>query len=368
MYFPYADPSVLFAILMIVLFMLVPSALVSAIATLFFCLLDRIRSRRVQVALVLTAGIAFIIGERPFHMFVYTSLGANELMMLGPLYSLVDLIPQVFILGTGVIVSFLIIREHLTLKQAWAGVFVAGTIAITIDFLNNFMISMGPHHGESSAIFSMPYFDLIGRSGEVLLIFVVASVVFGMYIFIRQAGTLAAGHRHQRGIRTAVVAGLLVTLPAAAAGGLAVYVATIMSKCSGRLMPILLSLGAMAVVGIGGSILMGIPDIGRIVSLFFIPTVVMAFAAIIPFVYIAPGIPKTWQPVILLAGTAAADLALSAIAMVLDLGDRLTADPLTILTFAEGGIIFAALAFIAGNYLVARDGRARPVPVTEDAP
>lgn len=368
MSFPYVDPSILFAILMITLFMLIPSAFAAGFATLLFCLLDRIRSRRVQIAIVLCAGILFIIGERPFHVFAYTSLGANELMLLGPLYSLVDLIPQAFILGTGFIVSFLLIRDHLGLKRAWAGVFVAGTIAITIDFLKNFMISMGPHHGESTAIYSMPYYDVIGRSGEVLLIFIIASALFGMYLFIRRAGTLAAGHRHQRGIQTAVVAGLLVTLPAAAAGGLAVYFETIMSKCSGRLVPMLLSLGAMVAVGIGGSFLMGIPDIERILNLAFIPTIVMAFAAVIPFVYFASGIPKTWQPVILLVGTAVADLALTGIAILLDLGDRLTADPLTILTFAEGGIILAALTFAAGNYLVTRHDRTWPAPVAEEVP
>lgn len=368
MYFPYADPSILFAILALVLFMLIPSALAAGFATLLFCLLDRIRSRSLQIAIVLVAGIAFIIGERPFHVFAYTSLGANELMLLGPLFSLVDMIPLALILSTGVLVSFLLIREHLGLKRAWAGVFVAGTIAIAVDFLKNFLIAFGPPNGRSSAIYSMPYYDLISRSGEVLLIFIAASAVFGMYIFIRQAGTLASGRRHQRGIRMAVVAGLLITLPAAAAGGLAVYLASICSKCSGRLVPMLLSLAAMVGVGIGGSLLRGIPGIEMLVGLFIIPTVVMAFAAVIPFVYFASGIQKTWQPVILLAGTAAADLALSAIAVFLDLGDRLTADPLTILTFAEGGIILAAFAFAAGNYLVARHGPARLLPDAEEAP
>jgi len=368
MYSPYADPSILFALLAIALFILVPSALASGFAVLLFCLVDRIKSRWLQIALVLAAGIAFIIGERPFHVFMYRSLGANELMLLGPLFSLVDMIPLALILGTGVLVSFLLIRDYLPLKRAWVGVFVAGTIAIAADFLKNFLIAFGPPNGGSSAIYSMPYYDLISRSGEVLLIFVAASAVFGMYLFVRQAGNLAAGHRHKRGILTAVVTGLLVTLPAAAAGGLAVYLAAICSKCSGRLVPMLLSLGAMVAVGIGSSLLMGIPDIERIVGLFFIPAVVMAFAAVIPFVYFASEIPKTWQTVILLAGTAAADLALSAIAVLLDLGNRLTADPLTILTFAEGGIILAALAFAAGNYLVARQERARPVPVAEETP
>jgi hypothetical protein len=368
MYFPYADPSILFAIIALALFTLVPSALAAGFSALLFCLLDRIRSRRVQMALVLAVGILFIVGERAFHVFAYRSLGANELMLLGPLFSLVDMIPLALILGTGVLVSFLLIRDHLGLKRAWVGVFVAGTIAIAVDFLKNFLVAFGPPNGGSSAIYSMPYFDLISRSGEVLLIFIAASAVFGIYVFIRNAGTLAAGHRHKRGILAAVVTGLLVTLPAAAAGGLAVYFATLGSKYSGRLIPMLLSLCAMVAVGIGGSLLMGIPDIDRMVGLFIIPTVVMAFAAIIPFVYFASQIPKFWQPVILLTGTVAADLVLSAIAVLLDLGDRLTADPLTILTFAEGGIILAALAIFAGNYLVARYYGSRTIPLAEDVP
>ncbi|AGB02884.1 hypothetical protein [Methanoregula formicica] len=368
MNFPYPDPLLLFALLALALYILIPSALAAGFAVLLFCLLDRIRSRRVQIALVLAVGILFIVGERSFHVFAYQSLGANELMLLGPLFSLIDMIPLALILGTGVIVSFLLIRDHLGLKRAWAGVFVAGTIAIGVDFVKNFLVAFGPPNGRSTAIYSMPYYDLISKFGEVLLIFVAASAVFGMYIFIRYAATLAAGHRSKRGIHAAVVIGLLVTLPAAAVGGLAVYLATLCSKCSGRLVPILLALGAMVVVGTGGSFLMGIPDIERMVGLFIIPTIVMALAAIIPFVYFSRTIPKTWQPVILFTGTAAADLALSAIAVLLDLGDRLTSDPITILTFAEGGIILAALAFAAGNYLVARLDHAGPVPVVEELP
>jgi hypothetical protein len=368
MYSPYADPSILFAILLIVLFMLVPSALVSGFITLLFCLLDRIRSRRVQIAIVLAAGIVFIVGERPFHVFVYTSLGANELMLLGSLFSLVDMIPQAFILGTGVLVSFLLIRDHLLLKRAWAGLFVAGTIAITIDFLKNFMTSMGSNPGGTSEIYSIPYIDVIGRTSEVLLIFVIASAVFGAFIFLRHTSAVTAGHKHRKGILAAVAIGLLVTTPAAAAGGLAVYIATLFSNYPKRLAPMLLSLATMIVFGIGGSLLMGVSGMERAVDIFIIPTIVMAFAAVIPFVYCAPAIPKTWQPVILLAGTAAADLALSAIAIFLDLGNRLTADPLTILTFAEGGIIFAALAFVLGKYVITRHDRAQSLPVAEEAP
>lgn len=368
MYSPFADPSFFFAILMIVLLMLVPSALMSGFITLLFCLLDRIRSRRVQVAIVLAAGIIFIAGERPFHVFIYTSLGANELMLLGPLFSLVDVIPLALILGTGVLVSFLLIRDHLDLKRAWAGVFVAGTVAITLDFLKNFMISMGSNPGGTSEIYSVPYIDLIGRTSEVLLIFVIASAVFGAFIFLRHTSVLAAGHSHRKGILAAAAFGLLVTLPAAAAGGLAVYIATLFSNYPKRLAPMLLSLAVMIVFGIGGSLLMGISGMVRAVDLFIIPTIVMACAAVIPFVYCAPAIPKAWQPVILLAGTAAADLALFAIAVLLDLGDRLTADPLTILTFAEGGIIVAALAFVLGKYVVTRHDIARSLPVAEEVP
>lgn len=68
MYFPYADPSILFAILALALFILVPSALAAGFAILLFCLLDRIRNRHVQIVRVLAAGLLVALwNERKSH-------------------------------------------------------------------------------------------------------------------------------------------------------------------------------------------------------------------------------------------------------------------------------------------------------------
>jgi len=115
-----------------------------------------------------------------------------------------------------------------------------------------------------------------------------------------------------------------------------------------------ISATALVVLALACTMLMGIPGLEMVVYFSIFTMAIMAFAVLVPFLYIAPGIEKDWQPVILLAGAVTADLVLSLIAVVFDLGERLTADPVTILAFAGGGIIVAACAYCAGQYHVIR--------------
>ena len=115
-----------------------------------------------------------------------------------------------------------------------------------------------------------------------------------------------------------------------------------------------ISAAALVVLALAGTMLMGIPGLEMVLNFSIFTMAIMAFAVLVPFLYFAPGIGKTWQPVILLAGAVAADLIMSLIAVVFELGERLTSDPVTILTFAEGGMIIAACAYAAGQYLVTR--------------
>lgn len=354
MYSPYLDPAVMFGFLMLLGFLAVYSMFYAAFTSLLYWLIERVPQRWLQIVITLVVVAFFIAGERPINVFLYSGLGANELLLIGPFISIIHGIPTACILAMAVILSFLFIREHLRMKRAWLGIFLAGTTAITMNFFQNMLISFGPNHGTPSSIYTMPYIEIISRSVEFFQVFVAASAVFGAFIFLQHVSVIARDHPSRRGILAASAISLLVLLPAAGIGGLSVYITTILGKCSGRLAPMVLSLAAMITFALAGSLLMGISGMDRILSFFIITTIVMAFALVVPFLYFAPGIGRIWQPVILLAGAAAADLVLSAIAVLLDLGERLTPDPLTILTFAEGGMILSACSCFTALYLVRR--------------
>jgi hypothetical protein len=171
-------------------------------------------------------------------------------------------------------------------------------------------------------------------------------------LFLQHAGCLLAGHPRKRGILVVIAGSLLVLMPAAGVGGLAVFLRLILQKLPGRILQIGVATAAVLVLALAGTMLSGIPGMGTIVDFAIITLVIMALAVLVPFLHIAPATEKDWQTVILLAGAVAADIVLSLVTITFDLGERLTSDPLTIATFAEGGIIFAACAYIAGQYLV----------------
>ncbi|MDO9323936.1 MAG: hypothetical protein Q7T80_03155, partial [Methanoregula sp.] len=192
--------------------------------------------------------------------------------------------------------------------------------------------------------------------------------VFGAILFLQQVHSLVADHPKKQLILLAVAASLFVLLPAAGIGGLAVFFMTILRRIPGKIIPMGISVVALVVLSLIGSMLIGINGLELVVYFFIFPMVIMSFAVLVPFLYFAPGIGKTWQPVILLAGAVAADLILSLIAVVFELGGRLTSDPVTLLTFAEGGMILAACAFAAGQFLVTRHNSPSSSATAGEAP
>jgi hypothetical protein len=266
----------------------------------------------------------------------------------------------------GVITPFPLIRKHLTLKREWHAVFAAAMIAVTGIYLHNMFIALGPRMGTYPDISRIPYIEFYSGLSPFLAAMVIAAAVFGAILFLQQVHSLVADHPRKLSILLAVVVSLFVLLPAAGVGGLAVFFMTILRRIPGRIIPMGISVVALVVLSLLGSMLLGIPGLELVVYFFIFPMAIMAFAVLVPFLYFTPSIGKAWQPVILLAGAVAADLILSLIAVVFELGERLTSDPVTILTFAEGGMILAACAYAAGVYLVTRrDSRSSPATAGE---
>ncbi|MCK9631868.1 MAG: hypothetical protein M0R30_09510 [Methanoregula sp.] len=366
MYSALFDPSMLFAVLLISGIFLIPALCIAALASVFYCLLEKIQTIWLRVVLPVAIAIVFMVGDRPFQSFIYTSLSANDLLLLGSFISIVHVIPTFSILAMGAITPFPLIREQITLKRPWYAVFAATTITFICTSMFNMFITLGPRMGTYTDISWIPYVDVVTQFIQFVSVIVIAAAVFGAILFLQHVRSLVAGHARKRWILFAVTGSLIVLLPSAGIGGVAIFFGTVTKKIPGRLVPIALSAAAMIVLVLAGTMLLGIPGMRMIINFSLITMVIMAFAVLVPFQYFGAEIPKDWQPVILLAGAVAADLILSLIATVFDLGERLTSDPLTILTFAEGGMIIAACTFVAGNYLVMRrDPRLSPADAGE---
>jgi hypothetical protein len=346
---------------------LILSLCVAAWASILFYLIGKIHQKLLQLILPLVVALVFIAGDLSFNAFLSRTLGGNESFMSGPLMSILFIIPVPFatILAMGAIAPFPLIREHLSLKRPWLAVFAASTVAATYILFRGFVVSFGPHPGAYD-IYGNPWFHPLTLFSQFLAAMVIAAAVFGVILFLQYVNRLVAGHRWKRGILTITAASLIILLPAAGIGGLAIFFWLVLQKVPRRINRMGVAVAALFVLALTGTMLSGIPDRGMIADYAVITMVIMSLAVLVPFLYIAPSIGKDWQPVVLLAGAVAADLILSLIATVFDLGECLTSDPLTILTFAEGGIIFAAAAFIAAKYLVMRrDQRLSPAGVGE---
>lgn len=354
MYSPLLDPMIIVAFLAIIVFLGVMALPVAALASLFSYLIERIPLKWLHVVIPVAVALVFSAGERPFQSFMYTSLSANDFLLLGSFISIIHVIPQACILAMGVITPFPLIRKHLTLKREWHAIFAAAMIAVTGIYLLNMSIALGPRMGTYPDISRIPYIEFFTWLSQFLEAMVIAAAVFGAILFLQHVQSIVAGHPRNQSILLAVAACLLVFLPAAAIGGLAVFFMTILKRIPGRIIPMGISVVALVVLALAGTMLMGIPGLEMVVYFSIFTMAIMAFAVLVPFLYFAPGIGKAWQPVILLAGAVAADLFLSLIAVVFELGERLTSDPVTVLTFAEGGMILAACAYAAGVYLVTR--------------
>jgi len=354
MYFPLLDPMIIVGFLAIIVFLGVMALPAAALASLFYCLLEKIRQIWLRVIIPVAIALVFIVGERPFQSFMYTSLSANDFLLLGSFISIIQVIPQACILAMGVITPFPLIREHLSLKRTWHAIFPATMITVTGIYLLNFSIAFGPRMGTYPDISGIPYIEFFTGLSQFLEAMVIAAAVFGAILFLQHTGRLVTSHPRKRWILLAVAVSLFILLPAAGIGGLAVFFMTILKRFPGRMIPMGISAAALVVLALAGTMLMGIPGLEMVLNFSIFTMAIMAFAVLVPFLYFAPGIGKTWQPVILLAGAVAADLIMSLIAVVFELGERLTSDPVTILTFAEGGMIIAACAYAAGQYLVTR--------------
>jgi hypothetical protein len=354
MYPPLFDPSMLFAVILIIGIFLIPALCIAVCASLFYCLLEKIRQIWLRAIIPVAIAIVFVVGDRPFQSFIYTSMSANDLLQLGSFVSIVNVIPTFGILAMGAITPFPFIREQITLKRPWYAVFAATTIVFLCTSMFNMFISLGPRMGTYPDISGIPFIGFFTGLSQFLESMVIAAAIFGAILFLQHVRSLVAGHPWKQGILLAVAGSLFVLLPAAGIGGLAVFFMTILKRMPGRMIPLGISVAALVVLSLIGSILMGIPGLEMVLYFSIFTMVIMAFAVLVPFLYFGTDIPGNWQPVILLAGAVAADLILSSIAIVFDLGERLTSDPLTILTFAEGGMILAACAFIAEKYLIMR--------------
>ncbi|MFA4860062.1 hypothetical protein [Methanoregula sp.] len=368
MYSPLFDPMIIIAFLAITGMMGVMALPVAALASLFSYLIGRIPQRWLQAILPVAIALVFIAGERPFQSFMYTSLSANDALLLGSFVTIIHVIPQACILAMGAITPFPLIREHLTLKREWHAIFAAAMIAVTGIYLQNMFIAFGPRMGTYLDISRIPYIEFFTGLSQFVEAMVIAAAVFGAILFLQHVQSLVASHPCKQSILLAVVTSLFVLLPAAAIGGLAVFFMTILKRIPGRMIPMGISAAALVVLSLIGSILMGIPGLERVLYFSLFTMAIMAFAVLVPFLYFAPGIGKTWQPVILLAGAVAADLILSLIAVSFELGERLTADSVTILTFAEGGMIIAAGAFAVRQFLVTRDNSPSSPAMAGEAP
>ena len=352
MIIPSFDLSLVFGIVLFTGIFLILSLCVAVWASVLFYLFGKIPQKGLQMILPVVVALVFIAGEIPFKAFLYTILGENEFLMSGPYMSVFSVIPFATILAMGVIAPFPLIREHLTLKRPWYAIFAASTVVGTYIFLHNFIVAFGPHQETSRNLSWTPYFQSVTLFSQFLEAIVIAAAVFGVIVFLQYANRMLAGNRLRRGILALVAIILIVLLPATGIGGFALFLWLVMQKIPGRINPVVISVAAVLLLALTGTMLSGISGMGTVVDYAVITMAIMAFAVLVPFLYLAPGIERNWQPVILFTGAVAADIVLTLVATVFELGEWLTSDPITIVTFAEGGIIFAACAYTAGQYLI----------------
>lgn len=341
-------------ILFMIVLCLIPSFCVAAWASVLFFLIGKIRQKWLRCLLPVAVAGLFIAGNLPFQAFLYTILGENEVVMSGPYPGILLMIPSATILAMGVITPFLLIREQFAVKKPWHVIFAAATVAATYTALYNFIVFFGQNRALTQTVISAPYLQYVTLSSQFLVAMAVAAAVFGVLLFLQDAGRGISGNYRKWGIRVAIAGSLFLILPAAGTAGLAVFLWWALEKIHGMLLQAGIAVAALLGIALFGTALAGIPGMGTVVNFSIITLVVIAFAVLVPFLYLSGGIDKNRQTVILFAGAVAADIVLSLIAWVFELGNRLTSDPITIVTFAEGGMIFAACAYVAGHYLGTR--------------
>jgi len=353
MYTPLFDPSMLFPTLLLAGIFLIPSLCIATWASVLFYLIEKIPQRWLRITAPFAVALVFIACALPLTRFFYTTFGQNEVLMAGPFMEMLTQIPLVTVIAMGVIAPYPLIQKSLALTREWLAIFAAATVAGICLFLYYMIVAFGTHRSIPSELIDASYAQSLILLGQFIGAAVIAAAVFGSILFLVHADRLLAGHRRRRGILAAICCTCILVLPAAGTGGLAVFLWQVLHRLHGRLVPICTAILAVIILSLAGSALAALAGLELVINFTIITIVIMAFAVLIPFLYIAPGIRADWDPVILFAGAVVADLLLSLVAVGLGLGERLTPDPMTMVAFACGGIILAACVYAAGGYLVA---------------
>jgi hypothetical protein len=353
MYTPLFDPSMLFPTILLAGIFLIPSLRIAAWASVLFYLIEKIPQKWLRTTAPFAVALVFIACAFPLTRFFYATFGQNEILMAGPFMGILTQIPLATVIATGVIAPYPLIRKALNLKREWLAIFAAATVAGICLFLSYMIIAFGPHTSIPSELIDASYAQALILLGQFFDAAVIAAAVFGSILFFVHADRLLAGHRRRRGILAAICCTCILVLPAAGTGGLAVFLWQVLHRLHGRLVLICTAVLAVIVFSLAGSAMAGLAGLELVINFTIITIVIIAFAVLIPFLFMAPGIRADWHQVILLAGAVAADLLLSLIAALLRLGERLTPDPMTMVAFACGGIVLSASAYAAGGYLVA---------------
>jgi len=365
MIIPSFNLSLVFGVLIFTGIFLILSLIIAAWTSVLFYLFGKIPQKWIRTILPVAIALVLVASAPHLDAFLSRTFMGNEFFVSSPLVGFFLAIPfsLVTILAMGVITPFPLIREHLALKRPWYAIFAAATVVGTYIFLRNFIVAFGPHQYQPQNAFWMPYVQSLTLFSQFLDAMVIAAAVFGVILFLQHATRMLAGNHRKRGILVVIAVSLVVLLPAAGIGGLALFFRLVLQKIPGRILPMGISVATILLLALTGTMLSGISGMGTIVDYAVITMVIMAFAVLVPFLYLAPGIERNWQPVILFAGAIVTDIMLTLVATVFELGEWLTSDPITIVTFAEGGIIFAACAYTAGQYLITH--RKYPSPPAE---
>ncbi|MDO9323585.1 MAG: hypothetical protein Q7T80_01370, partial [Methanoregula sp.] len=223
----------------------------------------------------------------------------------------------------------------------------------------------GPYPTVTDSFLGTSTLEIMFQSCIFLGAMIIAAAVFGVILFLQHAGSLIAAHHHRKGILIGMVLSLLVLLPAAGVGGLAVFFRLVLQKISGRILRMGVVIGAVLVLALAGTVLSGIYGMGSVVDLTILTMVIIALAVLVPFLYIFPVSGNDRDTVILLTGAVIADIVLLLFTIVLSLGEWLSPDLIRILTFAAGGMVIAGCIYSAGLYLIT-NRKILPAPDVKD--
>jgi hypothetical protein len=94
MYSPLFDPMIIVPFIFITGMLGVMALPVAVIASLFSYLIQKIPQKWLHVVIPVAVALVFSAGERPFQSFMYTSLSANDFLLLGSFITIIHVIPR----------------------------------------------------------------------------------------------------------------------------------------------------------------------------------------------------------------------------------------------------------------------------------